>query len=61
LNPYQPGQRVILPDGNIGLILKELPIGEYEILAKRPNGMLYAEFRYPEELKPYPEEETDES
>ena len=56
-NHYQPGQRVILPDGTIALVIKELPVGELELLVAMPDGKFSKEYRYPEELKPCEEEE----
>ena len=42
------GQEVYLPDGEIGMIVKQLPVGEYQI--RTPAGELYDQFWFPEDL-----------
>ena len=52
---FHPGQRVILPNGFIGVITKEFPIGEFEILATDKAGKLLKYYFYPESIKPVEE------
>jgi len=50
LKTFKPGDLVILPNGYTGVVLREYPVGEMEILSARKDGTLYREYRYADEL-----------
>ena len=52
---FQPGDRVILPNGFIGVITREFPIGELEILSVDKTGKTLKYYFYPESIKPVEE------